>query len=276
MNPPGAQCDQRSSKWDVVTEALENSTHDGGMFKWLFGTMHHICWFQARLPPPTQLINKDLLLKPCQCLMYFFNFNFVVSPTVQRMCFCRCNVWGHSGAAVQQVVRYLWEMCPSRGEGGFVLSSRPPLSLCASNKLSSGSNEARNCKLSGEAQCRDKGLVFAGNVHGAESDTAESHARMGVMIPPLLWRVMFNPLSQCIHLQIFLSPLICINIPHTLFNTDLSDSIFPLVLTIVSLLLKNHRYFTQKRLNVLKQQTFAGFSVILMTVCSHGTWTTRI
>ncbi|KAI9530184.1 hypothetical protein NQZ68_004201 [Dissostichus eleginoides] len=70
-------------------------------------------------------------------------------------------------------------MCPSRGEGGFVLSTRPPLSLCASNKLSSGSNEARNCKLSGEAQWRDKGLVFAGNVHGDESDTAESHARMG-------------------------------------------------------------------------------------------------
>lgn len=107
-----------------------------------------------------------------------------------------------------------------------MLSTRPPLSLCASNKLSSGSNEARNCKLSGEAQWRDKGLVFAGNVHGDESDTAESHARMGVMIPPLLWRVMFNPLYQCIHLQIFLSPLICINILHTLFNTDLSDSIF--------------------------------------------------
>lgn len=106
-------------------------------------------------------------------------------------------------------------MCPSRGGGGFVLSTRPPLSLCASNKLSSGSNEARNCKLSGEAQCRDKGLVFAGNVHGDESDTAESHARMGVMIPPLLWRVMFNPLYQCIHLQIFLSPLICINTLHT-------------------------------------------------------------
>lgn len=75
-----------------------------------------------------------------------------------------------------------------------MLSTRPSLSLCASNKLSSGSNEARNCKLSGEAQWRDKGLVFAGNVHGDESDTAESHARMGVMIPPLLWRVMFNPL----------------------------------------------------------------------------------
>lgn len=117
-----------------------------------------------------------------------------------------------------------------------MLSTRPPLSLCASNKLSSGSNEARNCKLSGEAQWRDKGLVFAGNVHGEESDTAESHARMGVMIPPLLWRVMFNPLYQCIHLQIFLSPLICINILHTLFNTDLSDSIFPLVLTIISAL----------------------------------------
>lgn len=108
-----------------------------------------------------------------------------------------------------------------------MLSTRPPLSLCASNKLSSGSNEARNCKLSGEAQWRDKGLVFAGNVHGDESDTAKSHARMGVMIPPLLWRVMFNPLCQCIHLQIFLSPLICINILHPLFNTDLSDSFFP-------------------------------------------------
>lgn len=117
-------------------------------------------------------------------------------------------------------------MCLSRSGGGFVLSTRPPLSLCASNKLSSGSSEARNCKLSGEAQWRDKGLVFAGNVHGDESDTAESHARMGVMIPPLLWRVMFNPLYQCIHLQIFLSPLICINILHSLFNTDLSDSIF--------------------------------------------------
>lgn len=133
-------------------------------------------------------------------------------------------------------------MCLSRGEGGFVLSTRPPLILCASNKLSSGSNEARNCKLSGEAQWRDKGLVFAGNVHGDESDTAESHARMGVMIPPLLWRVMFNPLCQCIHLQIFLSPLICINILHTLFNTDLSDSIFALVLTIISLLLLNHSF----------------------------------
>ena len=159
---------------------------------------------------------------------------------MQRTCGCHTNVQGHSTAAVQQVVRYLREMCPSRGEGGFVLSTRPPLSLCASNKLSSGSNEARNCKLSGEAQWRDKGLVFAGNVHGDESDTAESHARMGVMIPPLLWRVMFNPLCQCIHLQIFLSPLICINILHTLFNTDLSDSIFPLVLSTISLLLFNH------------------------------------
>lgn len=138
-------------------------------------------------------------------------------------------------------------MCPSRGEGGFVLSTRPHLSLCASNKLSSGSSEARNCKLSGEAQWRDKGLVFAGNVHGDESDTAESHARMGVMIPPLLWRVMFNPLCQCIHLQIFLSPLICINIFHTLFNTDLSDSIFPLVLTIVSLLLLNHSFLQAEK-----------------------------
>lgn len=127
-----------------------------------------------------------------------------------------------------------------------MLSTRPSLSLCASNKLSSGSNEARNCKLSGEAQWRDKGLVFAGNVHGDESDTAESHARMGVMIPPLLWRVMFNPLYQCIHLQIFLSPLICINILHMLFNTDLSDSIFPLVLTIISVLLLNHSFFFLK------------------------------
>ena len=159
---------------------------------------------------------------------------------MQRTCGCHTNVQGHSTAAVQQVVRYLREMCPSRSGGGFVLSTRPPLSLCASNKLSSGSNEARNCKLSGEAQWRDKGLVFAGNVHGDESDTAESHARMGVMIPPLLWRVMFNPLCQCIHLQIFLSPLICINILHTLFNTDLSDSIFPLVLSTISLLLFNH------------------------------------
>lgn len=152
-------------------------------------------------------------------------------------------------------------MCPSRGEGGFVLSTRPPLSLCASNKLSSGSSEARNCKLSGEAQWRDKGLVFAGNVHGDESDTAESHARMGVMIPPLLWRVMFNPLCPCIHLQIFLSPLICINILHTLFNTDLSGSIFPLVLTIISLLLFNHSLLqTRKDLNVLlmlKHKIFA-------------------
>ena len=125
-------------------------------------------------------------------------------------------------------------MCPSRGEGGFVLSTRPPLVLCAGNKLSSGSNEARNCKLSGEAQWRDKGLVFAGNVHEDESDMAESHARMGVMIPPLLWRVMFNPFCLCIHLQIFLSPLICINTLCTLFNTDLSDSLFPLVLTAIS------------------------------------------
>lgn len=150
------------------------------------------------------------------CRVFFFNFNFVVSSSVRTMCGCHTNVQGHSSAAVQQVVCYLREMCPSRGEGGFVLSTRPPLSLCASNKLSSGSSEARNCKLSGEAQWRDKGLVFAGNVHGDESDTAESHARMGVMIPPLLWRVMFNPLCQCIHLQIFLSPLICINILHTL------------------------------------------------------------
>lgn len=125
-----------------------------------------------------------------------------------------------------------------------MLSTRPSLSLCASNKLSSGSNEARNCKLSGEAQWRDKGLVFAGNVHGDESDTAESHARMGVMIPPLLWRVMFNPLYQCIHLQIFLSPLICINILHKLFNTDLSDSppTLPLVLTIISVLLLDQSF----------------------------------
>lgn len=137
------------------------------------------------------------------------------------------NAQGHSSAAVQQDVCYLREMCLSRGEGGFVLSTRPPLCLCASNKLSSGSNEARNCKLSGEAQWRDKGLVFAGNGHGDESDMAESPARMGVMIPPLQWRVMFNPLCKCIHLQIFLSPLICINILHSLFNTDLSDSIFP-------------------------------------------------
>ncbi|CAB1441736.1 unnamed protein product, partial [Pleuronectes platessa] len=37
------------------------------------------------------------------------------------------------------------EPCPCLvGEGGFVLSTRPPLSLCASNKLSSGSSEARN------------------------------------------------------------------------------------------------------------------------------------
>lgn len=128
-------------------------------------------------------------------------------------------------------------MCPSRGEGGFVLSTRPPLVLCAGNKLSSGSNEARNCKLSGEAQWRDKGLVFAGNVHEDESDMAESHARMGVMIPPLLWRVMFNPFCLRIHLQIFLSPLICINTLRTLFNTDLSDSLFPLVLTAISSLL---------------------------------------
>lgn len=103
--------------------------------------------------------------------------------------------------------------------------------------------------------------MFAGNVHGDESDTAESHARMGVMIPPLLWRVMFNPLCPCIHLQIFLSPLICINILHTLFNTDLSGSIFPLVLTIISLLLLNHSLLqTRKDLNVLlmfKQQIFA-------------------
>lgn len=120
-------------------------------------------------------------------------------------------------------------------EGGFVLSSRPPLILCAGNKLSSGSNEARNCKLSGEAQRRDKGSVFAGNVHEDESDMAESHARMGVMIPPLLWRVMFNPFCLCIHLQIFLSPLICINTLRALFNTDLSDSLFPLLLTAVSL-----------------------------------------
>lgn len=195
-------------------------------------------------------------------MFFFFYFNFVVSPTVLRsMCGCHTNVQGHSRAAVQQVVRYLKEMCPSRGEGGFVLSTRPPLSLCASNKLSSGSNEARNCKLSGEAQRRDKGLVFAGNVHGDESDTAESHARMGVMIPPLLWRVMFNPLCQCIHLQIFLSPLICINILHTLFNTDLSDSIFPLVLATISLLLFNHQLFIWRiDLNVLlmfEQQTFA-------------------
>lgn len=126
-------------------------------------------------------------------------------------------------------------MYPSRGEGGFVLSTRPPRSLCASNKLSSGSIEARNCKLSGEAQWRDKGLVFAGNVHGDESDRAESHARMGVMTPPLLWRVMFNPLCQCIHLQMSQSPLICINILHSLLNTDLSESILPLVLAIIAL-----------------------------------------
>lgn len=117
-----------------------------------------------------------------------------------------------------------------------MLSTRPPLVLCAGNKLSSGSDEARNCKLSGEAQWRDKGLVFAGNVHEDESDMAQSHARMGVMIPPLLWRVMFNPFCLCIHLQIFLSPLICINTLRTLFNTDLSDSLFPLVLTAISLL----------------------------------------
>lgn len=122
-----------------------------------------------------------------------------------------------------------------------MLSTRPPLVLCAGNKLSSGSNEARNCKLSGEAQWRDKGLVFAGNVHEDESDMAESHARMGVMIPPLLWRVMFNPFCLCIHLQIFLSPLICINTLRTLFNTDLSDSIYSLVLIAISLLLLSWR-----------------------------------
>lgn len=145
---------------------------------------------------------------------------------------------GHSSAAaVQQVICYQREMCLSRGEGGFVLSTRPPLSLCAGNKLSSGSNEARNCKLSGEAQWRDKGLVFASNALGDESDRAESHARIGVMIPPLLWRVMFNPPCLSIHLQILLSPLVCINILHTVFNTDLSESIFPLVWNIVSLLL---------------------------------------
>lgn len=110
-----------------------------------------------------------------------------------------------------------------------MLSSRPPLRLCPGNKLGSGSNEARNCKLSGEAQRADKASVFAGNAQGDESDKAESHARMGVMIPPLLWRVLFNPLCPCIHLQILLSPLICINTPCTVFNTDLSDSIwFPL------------------------------------------------
>lgn len=146
-------------------------------------------------------------------------------------------------------------MCPSRGEGGFVLSTRPPLVLCAGNKLSSGSNEARNCKLSREAQRRDKGLVFAGNVHEDESDMAESHATMGVMIPPLLWRVMFNPSCLCIHLQIFLSPLICINTLRALFNTDLSDSIFPLVLTAISLLLLRWRITFERAADV---EAFAG------------------
>lgn len=141
-------------------------------------------------------------------------------------------------------------MCPSRGEGGFVLSTRPPLVLCAGNKLSSGSNEARNCKLSREAQRRDKGLVFAGNVHEDESDMAESHATMGVMIPPLLWRVMFNPFCLCIHLQIFLSPLICINTLRALFNTDLSGSIFPLVLAAISLLLLRWRITFERAADV--------------------------
>lgn len=151
-------------------------------------------------------------------------------------------------------------MYPSRGEGGFVLSTRPPLSLCASNKLSSGSNEARNCKLSGEAQWRDTGLVFAGNVHGDESDTAESHARMGVMIPPLLWRVMFNPLCRCIHLQIFQSPLICINILHSMFNTDLSDYFPSCPRHHLSAALEPQLLIRRMDLNgllVFKQQTFA-------------------
>lgn len=166
--------------------------------------------------------------------------NFAASPTLlrtRRRRHINAPAQGRSSVAVQQVVRYLRKMCPSRGEGGFVLSSRPPLVLCAGNKLSSGSNEARNCKLSREAQRRDKGAVFAGNVHEDESDMAQSHARMGVMIPPLLWRVMFNPFCLCIHLQIFLSPLICINTQRALFNTDLSDSLLPLVLTAISLLL---------------------------------------
>lgn len=153
-----------------------------------------------------------------------------------------------------------------------MLSSRPPLILCASNKLSSGSNEARNCKLSGEAQRRDKGSVFAGNVHEDESDMAESHARMGVMIPPLLWRVMFNPFCLCIHLQIFLSPLICINTLRALFNTDLSDSLFPLLLTAISLLLLRWRM----ALNVLLMLRplpgeLVGFSFVCGTTKTEST-----
>lgn len=159
-----------------------------------------------------------------------------------------------------------------------MLSTRPPLSLCASNKLSSGSNEARNCKLSGEAQWRDKGLVFAGNVHGDESDTAESHARMGVMIPPLLWRVMFNPLCQRIHLQIFLSPLICINIPHTLFNTDLSDYFSSCAHHHLTAALEPKLLFWRIDLNVLlmfRQQTLACRSCRLLCRLSCNISTRR-
>lgn len=72
---------------------------------------------------------------------------------------------------------------------------------------------------------------------------------MGVMIPPLLWRVMFNPLCQRIHLQIPLSPLICINTLRTLFNTDLSASFLsPLVLTVISLV--NHGFSPEERASV--------------------------
>lgn len=179
---------------------------------------------------------KGVLPLICSCSLESQVAAAALSPTLLRMrCLhIKCPAQGHSSAAVQQVVRYLRKMCPSRGEGGFVLSTRPPLVLCAGNKLSSGFNEARNCKLSGEAQWRDNGLVFAGNVHEDESDMAESHVRMGVMIPPLLWRVMFNPFCLCIHLQIFLSPLICINTHRTLFN-KIYQSVFFLLCSQSSL-----------------------------------------
>ena len=127
------------------------------------------------------------------CNLFVCHFIHVSLPSGNG--FCHTEVRGYFGA-VQQGVCYQREMCPFRGEGGFVLSSRPPLRLCPGNKLSSGSNEARNCKLSREAQWRDKGLVFAGCVLGDESDKLESHARMGVMRPPLLWSVMFNPFAS--------------------------------------------------------------------------------
>lgn len=113
----------------------------------------HICWVRVPPSPLTQL--------------------FATPQPLLKLRLCRCphcyKGWGQRGQRCScPTTRPLSEgnVCLSRGEAGFVLSTRPPLSLCAGNKLSSGSSEARNCKLSGEAQRRDKGSVFAGSVQG--------------------------------------------------------------------------------------------------------------